>query len=265
MDLTADKPTATGEPDPERAETATKVAERTADEIKEAMLRRIESIQRRGDALKSEANFQGLTLKNQPAPEWMTSNPEQVALATAGVGAALALLTGLPGKLRRRREKKRRRDDQSDVLRYYMNAIVDDAARRRMDGDASTSAEGAMNDAIRASGPVIYAPPEPEAAGKGTFRQITRPRRQDRHRVCREGGDGRDDAEAHRRRRTLRGAQQRGRRHARAPGRRSDGVLGSCRRAPASPPPAALPAPLACRPARHRARSVALVSRVRSI
>ena len=172
MDLTADKPTATGEPDPDRAETATKVAERTADEIKEAMLRRIESLQRRGDALKSEANFQGLTLKNQPAPEWITSNPERVALATAGVGAALALLTGLPGKLRRRREKKRRRDDQSDVLRYYMNAIVDDAARRRMDGDASMSAEGAMNDAIRASGPVIYAPPEPEAAGKGTMRQI---------------------------------------------------------------------------------------------
>ena len=59
-------------------------AERTADEIKEAMRRRIESIQRRADALKSEANFRGLTVADQPAPEWVTSHPEKVALAAAG-------------------------------------------------------------------------------------------------------------------------------------------------------------------------------------
>lgn len=171
IDLPSTAPTDTGEPDPERAETATKVAEHSADEIQRAMRRRIESIQRRADALKSEMNVQGLTLKDQPAPEWVTSNPEKIALAAAGVGTALAIVTGLPGKLRRRREKKQRQDDQSDVLRYYLDAVVDDAARRRVEGGVDTSAEGAMHEAIRASGPVIYAPPEPEPTTSSTLRQ----------------------------------------------------------------------------------------------
>ena len=171
IDLPSTAPTATGEPDPERAETATKVAEHSADEIQQAMRRRIESIQRRADALKSEMNVQGLTLKDQPAPEWVTSNPEKVALAAAGVGTALAIVTGIPGKLRRRREKRQRQEDQSDVLRYYLDAVVDDAARRRVEGGVATSAEGAMHEAIRASGPVIYAPTEPEPTARGTLRQ----------------------------------------------------------------------------------------------
>jgi hypothetical protein len=171
QDLSADKPTATGEPDPERAEVATKTAERTADEIKEAMHRRIESIQRRADALKSEANLRGLTVADQPAPEWVTSHPEKIAIAAAGVGAGLAILTGLPGKARRRRLKRRREADQSAVLRYYMNAVVEDAARRQVAGGPDASAEGAMHESLRASGPVIFAPGDPEEASRGPIRQ----------------------------------------------------------------------------------------------
>ena len=172
MDLTPTQThSAEGEPLPEVAERAAAEHNRRAAEIKEAMQLRLQGLSRRADALKNEATLRGLTVDDQPAPEWVTNHPEKIALAAAGIGAGLAILTGLPGKLRRRREKRRRETDQSDVLRYYLSAIVEDAAQRQAGGDAGTSAEFAMHESLRASGPVIFAPPEPKAPVRGPLRQ----------------------------------------------------------------------------------------------